>query len=331
MLRSRSVSLPPLLVAGALVLGACGTTEGAATAGSETAGKTSEQVTVTDGRGKEVTLDAPAERVVALEWAEAEMITTLGADLVGVADPAGYATWNTAEPLDGSVKDVGMRAEASVDSIVALQPDLVVLEEERGSPLVGQLEKYVPVIVTEGSDASRNLDRMRDDFTMIAEAVGATDEAEQVLKEFDADLAAAEERIADAGATGRKFAMADGWQEGSSISVRMFGQGALASDVAEEVGLENAWTGKVDKMWGLATTDVEGLTPLKAEKNLHFLYNASDGNDIFADGLEGNPIWESLPFVEQGNLHRLEDGTWTFGGPASMTMFLEQLLDVYGA
>ncbi|MGH3371249.1 MAG: ABC transporter substrate-binding protein, partial [Nocardioidaceae bacterium] len=130
MLRSRSLSLPPLLAAGALVLGACGTTEGAATAGSETAGKTSEQVTVTDGRGKEVTLDAPAERVVALEWAEAEMITTLGADLVGVADPAGYATWNTAEPLDGSVKDVGMRAEASVDSIVGLQPDLVVLEEE---------------------------------------------------------------------------------------------------------------------------------------------------------------------------------------------------------
>ncbi|MEE3922722.1 hypothetical protein V2I01_43180 [Micromonospora sp. BRA006-A] len=40
----------------------------------------------------------------------------------------------TAAPLDASVKDVGTRGEPSVDSIVALQPDLVVMEAERGPP-----------------------------------------------------------------------------------------------------------------------------------------------------------------------------------------------------
>jgi ferric hydroxamate transport system substrate-binding protein len=328
MLHARSLSLPALLASGLLLLGACGTSEGAENAETESA--ETDKVTVTDARGKEVVLDGPAERVVALEWAEAEMILTLGADLVGVADPQGFTTWNAAEPLDDSTQDVGMRAEASVDSIVALEPDLVVLEAERGSPLTRQLEKYVPVIVTEGSDASHNLERMREDFMMIAEAVGATDEAEQILEDFDADLADAEQRLEDAGAAGSRFAMADGWKEGSNVNIRMFGEGALVSDVAEAVGLENAWTGEVDTMWGLATTDVEGITALKGEEDLQFVYSASD-DDVFADGLSGNPIWSSMPFVKKGNLHKLDDGTWTFGGPAAMTMFLEQLLEVYGA
>lgn len=328
MLHARSLSLPALLASVLLLLGACGTSEGAESTETESAG--TDKVTVTDARGKEVVLDGPAERVVALEWAEAEMILTLGADLVGVADPQGFTTWNAAEPLDESTQDVGMRAEASVDSIVALEPDLVVLEAERGSPLTRQLEKYVPVIVTEGSDASRNLERMREDFMMIAEAVGATDEAEQILEDLDADLADAQQRLEDSGAAGSRFAMADGWKEGSNVNIRMFGEGALVSDVAEAVGLENAWTGEVDQMWGLATTDVEGITALENEEDLQFVYSASD-DDVFAEGLSGNPIWSSMPFVKKGNLHKLDDGTWTFGGPAAMTMFLEQLLEVYGA
>lgn len=330
MSRKRPLLLPALLAVGTLALSACGTTEGATAAHGEGSAKPGAEVTVTDSREQEVVLDEPAERVVALEWAEAEMLLTLGADLVGVADPKGFATWNSAEPLPESAEDVGMRAEASVDSIVALEPDLVVLEAERGSPLTRQLEKYVPVLVTEGSDASRNLDRMRDDFRMIAEAVGATEEADRILADLDSDLAAAKQRIEEVGAAGSSFAMADGWQEGSNVNIRMFGEGALVSDVAEEVGLENAWAGKVDKKWGLATTDVEGVSALKGEEDLTFIYSAS-AEDVFADGLAGNPIWDSLPFVEKGNLHKLDSGTWTFGGPAAMTDFLQQLLEVYGA
>lgn len=327
---SRNRLLPAALLAtGALLLGACGTTEQATSAGADTA--ESQEVTVTDSRGKKVTLERPAERVVALEWAEVEMLSTLGADLVGVADPKGYSTWNQAEPLPDSVEDVGLRAEASVDSIVALEPDLVVLEAERGSPLTRQLEKYVPVIVTSGSDASRNLDRMRDDFTMIAQAVGATDEAEEILAELDDKLAEGRRRMEDAGAAGTTFAMADGWIEGSNVNIRMFGEGSLFSDVAEELGLENAWKGKVDPMWGLGTTDVEGITALKDEEDLQFVYSASDEPDPFADGLRKNPIWRKLAFVEKGNVHKLDDGTWTFGGPASIESFVDQLLEIYGA
>lgn len=286
-------------------------------------------MTFTDSRGKEITLDAPAQRVVALEWGEAEMLVTLGVMPVGVADVAGYGTWVSAAPLDADVVDVGTRQEPSVDAVVELEPDLVVMEGTSGAPLASQLEEYVPVLVTTSSDASRNLDRMREDFRLLATAVGKVEQAEQILADFDAALAEGRQAIADAGAEGAPFTMADGWMEGSSVAIRMFGPGALVSQVGIELGLRNAWEGEVDPVWGLGNTDVEGLTALADEEDLRFLYNASGEEDVFADGLAGHAIWESLPFVAQGNVHKLTDGIWTFGGPASCEQYLNELVRIF--
>jgi iron complex transport system substrate-binding protein len=324
------------LAAGALLLlGACGTTEEPTTSSpttskEETSSSAAGPVEVTDSRGKTVRLEAPAKRVVALEWGETEMLATLGVMPVGVADTKGYATWVTSEKLDPSVKDVGTRQEPSVDSIVQLNPDLVVMEAERSSPLVAQIEKYVPVLVMTGSDASDNLNRMRKDFKLIAETVGKQDTADQVLKDFDTALQEGKQKLADAGAAGSSFVMADGWQEGNAISIRPFGQGSLVSQVAIAAGLKNAWNGKVDKVWGLGQTDVEGLTAIKGD-DVRFLYNASDGTDVFAKGLKENSIWTSLPFVKAGRVHKLTDGIWTFGGPKSCEQYLDELVKVYTA
>jgi iron complex transport system substrate-binding protein len=204
------------------------------------------------------------------------------------------------------------------------------MEDERDSPLVGQLEKIVPVVVARGSDASGNLRRMRDDLRMIATAVGRTAEADRLLADLDATLADGRQKLAAAGAAGKPFAMADGWKEGSTISIRLFGEGALVSDVAEQLGLRNAWTGKVDTGWGLGTTDVEGLTALK-DPETRFFYNASDGDDVFADGLAANAIWKSLPFVQKQRVTELPPGIWTFGGPLSCAQYAEALVKAYTA
>ncbi|MEK8106082.1 hypothetical protein NKG94_14620 [Micromonospora sp. M12] len=81
-------------------------------------------------------------------------------------------------------------------------------------------------------------------------------------------------------------------------------------------------------MWGLGQTDVEGMTVLK-DPNLRLFYNASDGDDVFADGLAGNAIWKSLPFVRQGNLHKMPNGVWTFGGPLSGKQYIDEFVKTY--
>ncbi|RSM98224.1 ABC transporter substrate-binding protein [Nonomuraea sp. WAC 01424] len=320
----------PAVMAAMLLLTACGTTEApvapVAPATPEPSASAAVPITVTDARGKQVTLDRPATRVVGLEWGEVEMLVALGVQPVGAADVKGYGTWVTAAPLDASVKDVGTRQEPSVDSIAALQPDLVVMESDDAG-LIGQLEKIAPVIVAKGSDAAANLTRMSADLTMLATAVGRTEEAAKVMADFDAAMADGKAKIAASGSAGQKFMMADGWKDGSKISIRPFGKGSLVSDVAERLGLANAWTGEVDRQWGLGSTDVEGMTAVKDE-NLRFFYNASDGADVFAD-LAGNALWKSLSFVKQNRISKLPDGIWTFGGPLSCRQYADALVKAY--
>ena len=313
----------------ALALAACGTSEDTAAADTDAAaGDAAEPITITDSRGEEVRLDGPAERVVALEWMHAENLVTLGVQPVGVADVAGYTTWAGASaPLGDDTADVGTRAEPSVDAIIDLEPDLILAEADSSEDLLAQLEKLAPVLVVAGSDAEDNLGRMRAAFETIAQAVGRDDEASRVLDEFDTLLADSEGALTDAGVVGDGFAMADGWMDGSTVSIRLFGEGSLMSELAEEIGLVNGWTGEVDEVWGLGTTDVEGLSGLG---DLHFFYSASE-DDVFTTGLATNPVWTNLPFVTAGNLHKLDAGTWTFGGPASATFFVEQVVEALTA
>ncbi|WP_433269178.1 ABC transporter substrate-binding protein [Actinosynnema sp. CS-041913] len=313
--------IPTLVAAAAILLSACGTTESTSSP-SETAAAGG-PVTVTDARGKAVELKAAAQRVVTLEWAETETLAALGVMPVGVADAAGYKTWDSVAPLDDSVKDVGKRNEPSVDAIVALSPDVIIMASGRDTTLVSQLEKYVPVVVTQASDATRNLDRLREDTKLIAKAVGKSAEGDKLLSDMDAKLAEGRKAVDAKGAAGTPFLMVDGWLEGSTVNIRPFGKGSLVSDIAEQVGLKNAWTGQVDPLWGLGQTDVEGLTTLTDPKTVLF-YSASE-DDVFTTGLAQNPVWQRLPFVTSKKITKLAPGTWTFGGPRTVGHVADQL------
>lgn len=310
-----------VLVVAALALGltACGSSEEITPEANSSA---VQPVSVTDARNKTVQLPAPATKVVGLEWGVVENLVTLGVTPVGVADTKGYATWVTAAKLDPSVKDVGTRREPSVDAIVALDPDLVIVTTDNPAATIAQLEKAVPVLVLRGADAKNAIGQMRTNLELVASAVGKTAEAKTVLSDLDKALADGKQKIAAAGKAGGTFTMADGYKQGSTITVRMFARGSLLGAVGEELGLKNGWTGAGDKDYGLDPTDVEGLTKLT---DGDFLYIASktDGGDVFGGDLANNAIWKNLPFVKSDRVHRLPDGIWMFGGPLSTKQFID--------
>lgn len=333
-----------VIAALALLAAACGSIEdtGAAAGGeTEAAPATSEAatadvgatappddgpVTITDARGAELTLDAPATEVVGLEWGAVENLVSLGVMPVGVADVEGYTAWVSAAPLDEGVTDVGMRGEPSIDALVALDPELVVSTTDLPPNIIEQIEEFVPVLVVRGANAEQPIEQMRDNLTMTAEAVGRSAEAEALLADLDATMADGARQIEEAGLAGNGFALADGYLEGSTVSIRMFTDGSLVGAVGEELGMENEWDGEGDPDYGLAQTDVEGLTALD---DVEFLYYANDdqGGDPFDEGLSGNAVWESLPFVESGDVHRLPDGIWMFGGPLSVEQFIDATVE----
>lgn len=318
-----------LLAAMSVFVAACGSVEDTSETTANADGATTTQaetgpITLTDGRGEEIHLDAPATEVVGLEWGVIENMISLGVMPVGVADVEGYSTWVSAAPLDEGVTDVGMRGEPSIDALVALEPELVIATTDLPENIIAQIEEFVPVLVVRAAAAERPVDQMRDNLMLIGEAIGKTAEAEPVIADLDIVIADGAAAIAEAGLDGAEFTMADGWVEGNNVSIRAFTAGSLVGAVGEELGLVNAWDLEGDPNYGLAVTDVEGLTNLG---EVQFIYYSNDAEQDPIEFLDGNAIWEGLSFVQEGNVHRLPDGIWMFGGPLSVTQFVEATVD----
>ncbi|MFE6338859.1 iron-siderophore ABC transporter substrate-binding protein [Streptomyces sp. NPDC057798] len=311
--------------AAALTLTACGTTEPAADSAEAT--KTAERITLTDASGTKVELDGPATKVIGTEWHEVELLISLGVDPVGVADVKGYQTWDQAVPLKNEPKDIGTRGEPSMDTIAALKPDLIVASTDLPPAAVKQLREVAPVVEVKSADAADPIGQMTENLDLLAKATGTTEQAAKVKEAFDAKLAEGKKALADAGLAGAAYAFADGYDISNQVSVRPFTSGSLIGAVNERLGLKNDWTVKGDESYGLGSTDVEGLT--KLSDDVHFAYIGNDGDKNstpFTGALAKDKVWTSLPFVKKGNVHRLDDGIWMFGGPGSMNQYVDSVV-----
>lgn len=322
--------LRPLIALGVglLVLSGCGTTEPAAgAAGASATPAAAAPITLTDMRGKQTTLPRPATRVVGLEWNVIEHAVSLGVMPVGAADVKGYTAWVKAEPLDASVKDVGVRGEPSLDSIAALRPDLILATDELPEAAVKQMETFAPVVFVPGGDAKDGVGQMRRNLELVAKATGKEAEAKTLLAAFDKKVADGKTKLA--AKAGQPFVFVDGYVQGSQVSIRPYAQGSLLSDVTEQLGFKNAWAGAGDPAYGLAQSDVEGLTKI-GDANFLYIGNDADGGDPFTSVLKDNAVWTSLPFVKAGKVHRVPDGIWMFGGPTSMETYVDAVVAALG-
>ncbi|MCS0635875.1 iron-siderophore ABC transporter substrate-binding protein [Streptomyces sp. LP05-1] len=325
-LLTSSSSVAAGVTAAALLLAGCGTTESAPGDSAASASASTGPVTVTDATGATVKLDAPATKVVGTEWNIVESLVSLGVDPVGVADVKGYKAWDSAVPLRNAPKDIGLRGEPSMDTVAALRPDVVIATTDLPAAAVTQLRKVAKVIQVRPGDAADPLGQMNKNLDLIARATGRTAQAATLKKSFETKLAAGKKALADAGLSGEEIAFADGYVVSNQVSIRPYTSGSLLGGVNEALGLKNAWTMKGDKDYGLATTDVEGLTGLGKDVRFAYIANDSDGGDLVSTALVKNPVWNSLAFVKAKRVHRLKDGIWMFGGPGSMSAYVDSVV-----
>ena len=277
------------------------------------------------------TLDAPATRVVALEWTYAEDLLAVGVQPVGVADIAGYEAWLAVQPeLADDVQDVGTRQEPSLEAILALDPDLIIGVNYRHEPILDQLQDIAPTLLFDpypGEAGATQLDEMEETFRTVAASVGRTDEAQAVLEETAAVYDAAADAIAAAGAEGDEVLLVQAFTAQNTPQLRVFTDNAMAMGILERLGLVNAWPGEFAP-YGFDTIDVEGLARVSDADA--FLYVVQDEDDVFATQLVENPVWRELGFVQAGATHALGGDTWLFGGPLSARLVAEKAADLLG-
>lgn len=293
-------------------------------------GVASAQPIVLEHAAGTTTLEEPAARVVALEWTYAEDLLAVGVQPVGVADVAGFEAWVNVEPgLAESVTDVGTRQEPSLEAILALEPDLILGVGFRHEAILDQLEGIAPTLLFDPYPAEggpSQLAEMETTFRTVATAVGRADRAQAVLGEMTAVFEDAAERLAAAGAAGDEVLLVQAFSAQNAPQIRVFTDNAMAVGILRRLGFENAWPGAY-ATYGFDTVDVEGLAPVSEADAFFYVVQAND--DVFAQKLADNPLWQALGFVQRDATYALGGDTWLFGGPLSAQVLATTIADRY--
>ena len=271
-------------------------------------------LTVTDMTGREIALDGPASKIVALTASDVEIIYALGAGdlLVGRGEYCDYP----AEVLDKPVVKSG--AETNLEEILALQPDVVLMATmAQTEDQVNALEQAgVRVIV---SDA-QNLDGVYQAINLIGAITGKTEEAATLVKQMQDTFAAVKAKSQDTGKTV--------YFEVSPLEYGLWaaGNGTFMNELASVCGLTNAFA------------DVEGWGEISEEqvfaKDPDYIVTTSmywGEGPTPVEEILGRAGWDQLKAVKNNQIFNADSNAITRPGPRLMDA-VQALYDfVYGA
>ncbi|WP_209121023.1 ABC transporter substrate-binding protein [Alkalihalobacillus sp. BA299] len=324
------------LVALVLALAACSSNNEETSANEEEGNETTEttetevatettEITI-EGVNGEVTLDAPAKKVVALEWTYAEDLLAVGVQPAGVADMEMYGDYVNIEPqFDDTVVDVGGRQEPNLEVLASLEPDLIIGVSFRHDAMLSELEAIAPTVIFNPypEDESINLyEEMETTFKEIAKAVDKEAEADQVLADLDQKYEEAKAKIDSADLATKDVILTLAYSGAQAPEIRVFTPNSMASIIIEKMGLNNVHIPDQHEIFGSSTFNVEGLVKYE---DANYLFTVPDTDNIYENQLKGNKVWENLTFVKEDRLYDLGEDTWLYGGPLSAGTLLDQI------
>ena len=247
-------------------------------------------VTVTDMAGREITLDAPATKVVALTASDCEILAALGAEdtLVGRGEYCDYPESVLEVPA------VQSGADTNLEQIIALEPQVVIMAK------MAQTEEQVAALEAAGirvvvSDA-QDIEGVYTAIRLIGALVGRNDEAEAMVADMQsafADIAAKSEN------TGKTV-----YFEVSPLQWGLWtaGKGTFMDELATMCGLTNAFA------------DVEGWAEISEEQvlerdpdyivtiSMYYGEGPTPEEEILA-----RPGWENVTAVKNGKILNLQN------------------------
>ena len=247
-------------------------------------------ITVTDMTGREITLDEPATRVVALSAADCEFLYAVGAGdtLVGRGEYCDYP----AEVLD--VPSVQSGYDTNIEQIIALEPQVLLMSTmAQTEEQVAALEEAgIKVVVSDAQD----IEGVYTALEMIGTLMGKEKEAEQVITTMQVQLHELSESASGQGKTV--------YFEVSPLEYGLWtaGKGTFMNEIAEMLGMKNVF----DDVDGWAEISEEQVL----ERNPDYIVTITM---YFGEGptpeeeIMARPGWENVTAVQNGAILNLQN------------------------
>ena len=255
-------------------------------------------LTVTDMKGRAVTLDQPATRVVALTAADCEILYALGAGdtLVGRGEYCDYPESVLAVPA------VQSGSETNLEQIIALQPQVLLMSTmAQSEEQVRQLEAAgIRVVVSEAQDIEGTYTAIR----MIGALMGKNSEAETLVSGMQASFDA----LKNAGA-GKGSSV---YFEVSPLQYGLWtaGQGTFMDEIATLLGLTNCFA----DVNGWAEVSEEQVIERNPDYIVTIAMYTGEGQTPEEEILS-RAGWANVTAVQKGRVLCLPDNELTRPGP----------------
>ena len=259
---------------------------------------TASTVTLTDMTGREITLDAPAERVVALTAADCEILYALGAGdlLVGRGEYCDYP----AEVLD--VPSVQSGYETNIEQIIALEPQVLLMSTmAQTEEQVQQLEAAgIHVVVSDAQDIEGTYTAIN----MIGKLTGKQAEAASIVESMQKTF---DEIKANAG-DGTKTV----YFEVSPLQYGLWtaGSGTFMDEIANMLGLTNCFADVTG--WGEISEEqvLERNPDYIVTISMYYGEGPTPEEEILS-----RTGWENVTAVKDGKILNLQNNELSRPGP----------------
>lgn len=269
----------------------------------------------------EVCLQGSPARIAVLDWRPLEDLLLLGIKPAGAADLADFPKW-VKMTVPSGIADLGGRLPPNLERVAALRPDLILGYSGFQGRHYGELSRIAPTVLLDYLPSKGQLAAMRSHFLLHARLVGQEAKAESILLQLDSFLAQGREILRARGALGKPFLLVQAWARERVYNI--FTRDTLASEVLEALGLRNAWASR-GEAYGLSRVGPEGLARLVGENpGVQVLLIAQPDNNPLAD-----PAVGPLLRLSQAQVRPLDPATWTYGGPHSARVLVEEVLRTF--
>lgn len=272
-----------------------------------------EGLTLTDMADREIALESPATRVIALNPADCEILYALGAKdvLVGRGEYCNYPGDVTELP------SVNSGAETNIEQILALEPQVIVMSKM--AQTVEQVEALeaagVRVIISDAQD----LAGVYDAIAMLGELTGRQEAAAALAEEMQEGFDALREKAEDTGKTV--------YFEVSPLEWGLWTSGAdtFLDELAQIVGLTNAFS------------DVTGWAEISQEQVLardpdYIVTTAAyyGEGELPVDEIVAREGWQDLKAVKNDAVYNADADMTSRPGPRLLDAAQDLFDFVYG-
>jgi len=253
----------------------------------------------TDGLGRKIKLDGPAQRVVSLAPSNTEILFAIGAgeQTVGRDQFSDYPAGTS------SVTDIGSTFEAlNTELIVSLKPDLILAAEINTPEQVKALEDLGLTVYYLKNPLT--LEEMYGNLEIVAQLTGHEAEAATLIESLKARVAAVDEKIAPLSSRVSVFYELDGTDPAKPYTA---GKGTFITLLIDRAGGYNI------------ASDIEGYPQLSLEQvvaaNPAFIILGDAMWGITPESIAARPGWENLSAVKNNQVFPFDDNLVSRPGP----------------